>query len=333
MKIRRFTAEGMPEALELVKNELGEDAVILATRKVTGAAGKLTLEITAAVDEQDVSEPPVPQTDIPQEAIKDKAAFDTLEDMLQKHGIMPEIREKILTAVDALGSTDFDHFDALDMVLGKMVPFTLPARALPKGKAHLFIGPTGSGKTTTLCKLAVDRRISRHSIGFITMDNQKVGAYEQLSIYADAMKERAYMVRNGEEFEAAVEDMGERDFLFIDTPGVNPFDKKQISRLKEKINGLGIEPIVHLIMPAHLHPQEMAAIAPALAELHPQNVIFTKIDETSYYGGIINAAIMSGLKMGYIADGPKVPDNLCEVDSTLLAQKLTSAPRLPWENN
>ena len=332
MKIRRFTASTMPEAMQLIKDELGDEAVILANRSITGEDGRPALEITAAVDEAEVAPTPVPQVEgISKNVLKADFTGLGLSDVLTQHGVMPEIQHKILSAVDALGETGFDDFDTLDMVLGKMVSFTLPSRALPKGRAHIFIGPTGSGKTTTLCKLAVDRRISRHSVGFITMDNQKVGAYEQLSIYADAMKERAYMVKNAEEFKAACEDMGERDFLFIDTPGVNPFNHKQIARLKEKIDSLNVDAVIHLIMPAHLHPQEMAAIAPALANLHPENVIFTKFDETSYYGGIVNAVVMSGLKMGYIADGPKVPDDLCEIDSTTLAQKLTEAPHLPWE--
>ena len=331
MQIRRFTAPSMPEALELVKNELGPDAVILANRKISGENGAPAFEVTAATDEAENGPAPVPKADINKDVLKADFSNLKLDQVLDKHGIMPEIKAKIMTAVSALGDTGFDDFDTLDMVLSKMVPFTLPARALPKGKTHIFIGPTGSGKTTTLCKLAVDRRISRHSIGFITMDNQKVGAYEQIAIYADAMKERAYMARNTAEFEAAVEDMGPRDFLFVDTPGVNPFNHKQIHRLKEKIGTIPGEKVIHLVMPAHLHPQEMAAIAPALAELHPSNVIFTKMDETSYYGGIVNAAVMSGLKMGYVGMGPKVPDDLSEIDSTTLAQKLTQPPRLPWE--
>ncbi len=54
MRVKKFEAKSMKEALQMVKNELGPDAVILAARdnrKSFGLAGDVGVEITAAVSE------------------------------------------------------------------------------------------------------------------------------------------------------------------------------------------------------------------------------------------------------------------------------------------
>ncbi len=61
MIIKKFTAETMPEALRMVKQELGEDAVILQSRKVDKGGllsfmGKQVIEVTAATPDEHVPE-------------------------------------------------------------------------------------------------------------------------------------------------------------------------------------------------------------------------------------------------------------------------------------
>ncbi len=61
MRIKKYIANSMREALLQIKDELGEDAIILKTRKlpkkVFGIAGQEEVEVTAAVDEDAVKTP------------------------------------------------------------------------------------------------------------------------------------------------------------------------------------------------------------------------------------------------------------------------------------
>ncbi|NLD93417.1 MAG: flagellar biosynthesis protein FlhF [Fibrobacter sp.] len=61
MRIKKYIANSMREALLQIKDELGEDAIILKTRKlpkkVFGIAGQEEIEVTAAVDEDAVKTP------------------------------------------------------------------------------------------------------------------------------------------------------------------------------------------------------------------------------------------------------------------------------------
>ena len=55
MKIKKFVAKSMPQALHQVREDLGANAVILSSRKVrhpstSGVAGEEYVEVTAAVD-------------------------------------------------------------------------------------------------------------------------------------------------------------------------------------------------------------------------------------------------------------------------------------------
>ena len=330
----------MQEGLRLVEKEMGVDAIMLASQEITDDAGKFAIEITAAVDnttsftpqmDPELKPTQISDIDLPDDVAYAEDATSPLEEALMQHNVAPEIVSKITKAASALSGSDFSTFDALEMVVGKMVPFTSSSKSLPKGKIHLFIGPTGGGKTTTLCKLAVGKRIDGHKIGLITLDNQKVGAFEQINIFAEAMKEKSYLAQNGAELKEALAALKQKDYIFIDTAGLNPFDKGQIKKLQQKLKEAAINPVVHLVLPASMNPREMTALPAACAVLHPSNIIFTKIDETSYFGGLLNVAVMGGYNVCYVTDGTRVPEAIFELDAATLCQKLIEQPRLPWE--
>jgi flagellar biosynthesis protein FlhF len=62
MKIKKFAASSMKEALLQIKQELGEDAVILKTsrapRKMFSFSGREAIEVTAAIDDSPRAKPP-----------------------------------------------------------------------------------------------------------------------------------------------------------------------------------------------------------------------------------------------------------------------------------
>ena len=167
------------------------------------------------------------------------------------------------------------------------------------------------------------------------MDITKIGAYEQMAIFAEAMGEKVVRAADEETLASALEQFERKDYVFIDLPGLNPWNKSQIETTKTKmawIKAHSKKPIhVHLVLPATLNPLEMAGMPTQLAPLGPETVIFTKFDETSYFGGLTNVAVTSGLDVCFITDGPRVPDDIIQLESSMLAEKLMKQPRLPWE--
>ena len=333
MRLKRYSAPTMADALRMIKTELGEDAVILSTRKVKGPDGKPGLEITAAVDAAPDHAPAPQPARHPADTQAIPPVFDgptgVLGAQLLDHGLTPALAQRITRAAEALGDTGFTPEDALEMVLGKMIRFQRPGDWLPKGTRLMLVGPTGAGKTTTLAKLAVQTRMAGRSIGLITLDTYKIGAVEQLGIYADALKEDLRVVPNTASLAATLEELKDKDVVFIDSAGINPFERSRMADLQTHLAGSDVR--VALVLPSNLNSAELVTLPRAFAALNPGALIVSKMDETAYMGGVITAAVESGLPVCYATDGQRVPQDLLELDATSLSRKLLQPPRLPWE--
>ena len=54
MQVKKFEARSMKEALEMIKTQLGPDAIILSAKEITkgfGLGGERSIEVTAAFSE------------------------------------------------------------------------------------------------------------------------------------------------------------------------------------------------------------------------------------------------------------------------------------------
>ena len=91
-----------------------------------------------------------------------------------------------------------------DLLKSKIVT-TGPIKTGNKKKIVMFIGPTGVGKTTTMAKLgAINSLREGHSVAFVTIDNYRIAATEQLKKYAEIMNIPIYAVNNQKEFKDIV---------------------------------------------------------------------------------------------------------------------------------
>mgnify|MGYP000341216899 CR=1 FL=1 len=332
MRLKRYTAPTTNDALKLIKKELGPDAVILSTRKVKGADGNMAMEVTAAVEREAPAKAHAPDVALPQAEENTAPANDSkLDYILQEHGVANGVARKVTRAADALADTGFSTEDALEMVLSKLVHFAPPAHALKQGRATVFIGPTGAGKTTTLAKLAVNKRMNGFSVGLINMDTYKIGGQEQLQIYADALKEKALQVNSAEGLKDALDTFTDKDFIFIDTGGVNPFETGRLDDMLAMLEGADVD--IALVLPCNLNTLELTRMPKAFAALKPSVLLFSKMDETAHLGGILNAAVESELFVCYATDGQRVPQDLLELDAQSLGRRLSQPPRLPWEES
>ncbi len=340
MRLKRFTAPTMTEALKLIKNDLGQDAVILSTRKITGEDGKQGLEITAAIEQ--ISPPPSQEEAITtapttvdvalQEAdINKPAELDDMSTRLIEHGVLPHISQRIAKAVHALMDTGFTEEDGLEMVLSKIIRFTSPDTVLETKKPLILIGSTGAGKTTTLAKIAVNERMHGHKVALVTMDTYKIGGVEQLDIYADALKESLHIIRAGQTLADTIKDTTDYDLVLVDSAGINPYESSRIADIASQLEGLDVTTAI--VVPCNLNSFEMMTLPKAFAPLNPQNIIFSKMDETIFLGGMINTAIENNLPLCFATDGQRVPQDLLQLDAQSLSRRLLIRPTLPWEES
>ena len=341
MRLKYYTARSMQEGLRLIQRDLGDDAVMLSNKSVMLEDGSKGVEITAAVEKmipsQAFSRAPQKRIDKFEDLDIHSAsryiAPESVEEKLLTHGVSSQVSRKVSNAIKALEGSDFETEDALEMILGKLINFQIPSKVLTKDRPIVLIGSTGAGKTTTIAKLAVEKVKARRSVGLITMDNFKIGAKEQIKIFADALQVESRAVKSPEELAVEVEryQYKKKDYIFIDSAGLNPFSSERMQHLHKMLAVLK-NPYVMLVLPANLNIQELANMPMAFKGVEVSGVMFTKMDETHYLGGVINAAIESQLEVCFVTDGQNIPQDILELDAKSLARKLLKNIQLPWEN-
>ncbi|PIZ29686.1 MAG: hypothetical protein COY40_06425, partial [Alphaproteobacteria bacterium CG_4_10_14_0_8_um_filter_53_9] len=169
MRLKTLTAPTMPEALRLIRTQLGQDALILSTRKIKTADGIETLEITAALPDNDTETPTLPAPQFTPQDTKTKTQ-DTPKTPLSAHLLPKALEERLKTATKGLVEANFSEEEALEMTLPKILPLTTPAGQLTGGMLHVFVGPHGAGKTTLMGKLALQAAASGQKVGLMSLD-------------------------------------------------------------------------------------------------------------------------------------------------------------------
>jgi len=182
---------------------------------------------------------------------------------------------------------------------------------LEEGGVVAMIGPTGVGKTTTLAKLAA-RFALRHgsrSVALISTDNYRIGAQEQLNTYARILDVPIRSAADVEELNVALNVFADKRLVLIDTAGMSQRDmqiNEQISLLQS-----GRKPVRNILaLSATTQQAALQQAIEAFGVANPDACILTKLDEAASLGGVLSAIVHSNLKVAYITDGQKVPEDL-----------------------
>jgi flagellar biosynthesis protein FlhF len=71
----------------------------------------------------------------------------------------------------------------------------------------------------------------------------------------------------------------------------------------------------HLVLSATTKEKDLIAITEAFKEINIDRLLFTKIDESSTYGNMVNLLIRTNIPLSFLCSGRKVPDDI-EAGST-----------------
>jgi flagellar biosynthesis protein FlhF len=206
-----------------------------------------------------------------------------------------------------------------------LIPLALLVRHLPvadplggadglsgvSGGIMAVVGPTGAGKTTSIAKLAA-RWCMHHGsqdLALVSTDGYRIGAREQLMTYARILGVPMYAANSGMELARALERLKSKKLILIDTAGMGPRDV----RLTEQLAALKLGAAsarVMLALPAQGEGHALEEIVQAFARLAPSACILTKVDEAASLGAVISTTLRHKLKIAYICDGQRVPEDL-----------------------
>jgi flagellar biosynthesis protein FlhF len=222
--------------------------------------------------------------------------------------IIEEIKRRC-APLEKIGGADIrSHLPSILEDMGVMVD----GDVFGSGTARIaaFIGCSGVGKTTTIAKLAVlQARRYKKRVGLITLDNYGIAAIEELRAYAKIIGIPLETAVNVTELKHSIKKYQDKELIIIDTPGMNPQNERLIREIKgyfEKLSDLQ----THLVLSAPTKEKDLIAIADAFKRMNIHRLLFTKIDESTTCGNMVNLLIRTNIPLSFLCCGRKVPDDI-----------------------
>ncbi len=173
-----------------------------------------------------------------------------------------------------------------------------------------LIGPTGVGKTTTLAKLAAGYTL-RHgkSVGVIAGDTLRLGAVDQLRLYATIIGVPIRVCASPRDVRAAMESLAACDIVLMDTAGCPPRDFSAMEELRAILAAADPDE-THLVLAATSSRTTLVEAGKQFATAGPDRLLLTKLDEAANFGVLLSAARAIDLRLSYLTTGQDVPDHL-----------------------
>ncbi|MDI3281305.1 MAG: flagellar biosynthesis protein FlhF [Bacillota bacterium] len=185
-----------------------------------------------------------------------------------------------------------------------------------------LVGPTGVGKTTTVAKLAARYALlEKRRVGLLTVDTYRIAAVEQLKTFAEIMGIPLEVAFTPPEVKLALAKLAEAELILIDTAGRSHHNEVQLAELAAFLE-VARPDETHLVLSATTKARDLEDCLKRFQGVHFTHLIFTKLDETSSYGGIFNCVRSSGCPVTYVTFGQNVPDDIAEADNRRLAEML-----------
>ncbi len=353
--IRKYQAKTITEALAMVRADLGRDAVIVQTRKVNqkilGVWKRELVEVWAS-DNPELENlrrpsPPAAAT----APVEQSSRLDQLESEIQSlKAMIAQLAQQGVALVqpNAPNPPEQNHWVSLlqeaeveesvaRALLDSVPPHTLSENALRsliaqrlttsgaitlregQPKVVMVVGPTGVGKTTTVAKLAAQYALlQKRRVGLVTVDTYRIAAVEQLRTYSQIIGVPIRVVYSSTEMPAAIKEFQQMDLIFIDTAGRSQRNSMQIGELKACCE-LIRDCEVHLVLSATTKTRDLYDIVERFSAIPLHHLIWTKLDESTTFGNILNVAVKYPLPISYVTTGQRVPEDVEVAEASKLA--------------
>ena len=345
MSVQVFVAANARDGLARIRRELGDDAVVLSTRPHPQG-----VEILASAY-GDLAVPAV------SEAADSASSSRILNELARLRGLLQNqlagfawgaarrrdpVRVALMQTLFAAG-----FGSSLARTLAARLPRGLDADAaqrwlrqvlirnlavqgreadlLAKGGRYALVGSTGSGKTTTLAKLAA-RGVDAHGpaqVALVAADAYRIGAAAQLRVYADLLGVSLYVAEDQARLARLLPELSARKLVLIDTAGFAPSDPR--TREGQALDALGVRRLAVISA-----GQQGAAIEQAMTRFGEGAAacILTKLDETPQPGAALDSLLRHRLPLAYISGGQRVPEDLHTPNAAYLVDRALKGGQL-----
>ena len=175
---------------------------------------------------------------------------------------------------------------------------------------YALVGPTGVGKTTAIGKLGAQLAMKhgKHKVALISMDQQRIGARDQLRVFGTMLGIDVHHVAGFTELTTTLNQIAHKEYVLVDTSGGNPFDP-HIQSLVDGLLGVPQQINIYLTLAANSQSHSLRYLMKHyLGQV--KGVVATKLDECLPLGGLLAALIESKQPLAMITDGQRIPLDL-----------------------
>ncbi|EMS83894.1 flagellar biosynthesis protein FlhF [Leptospira noguchii] len=197
-------------------------------------------------------------------------------------------------------------------------------------KVIFFVGPTGSGKTTSVAKLAAKYFLHKgKSVSLYTTDNYRIAAIEQLKRYADTMGMPFYPVKDIKKFKETLARDGS-ELILIDTAGYSHRNLEQLERMNTLLSCFGEKDSVEnlLVLSSTSSYHHTSTVLKAYESLNYRRILLTKLDEADFLGGFLELADTYSKSFTYYSVGQEVPFDILSAEKNLMAECVVTPEKI-----
>ncbi|MCX8083379.1 MAG: flagellar biosynthesis protein FlhF [Calditerrivibrio sp.] len=255
--------------------------------------------------------------------------------ILVKNGVDDMIVYKFLKRVENRVPATYGKMQIKNIItqlLSELIPVEKDYFSSIKQKVLALVGPTGVGKTTTIAKIAANLALKlQKKVCLISIDTFRIGAVEQLKTYSEIIDVPLFVASSPTDLEEIVNDIRHYDYILLDSMGRSQFDSEQILELKKFLE---VSPYitVALVMSMSSNHVEMYDIYDRYAKLMPNYIIFTKLDETRFFGPLINVPLIKKVPIMLLSTGQNVPDDMEIPDGKKIAKSVLNEIPVQWRD-
>jgi flagellar biosynthesis protein FlhF len=338
VKVKRFSADTMRQAMAQVRQELGDDAVIISSRQLDRG-----VEVVVSLDARPTTSPSAESSSFLRPELVSMSHQQDLDRMAQDIQALKSLVEQQLSSLAwgqvaqakpakmrlikrlmAIGLSvelcqklvadcDQDEDQAWSFLMQdieSMLPI-MQQDVIEQGGIIALVGPTGVGKTTSIAKIA-SRFVLRYGashLALITTDCYKIGAQEQLKTFADLIGVPVYIANTQVELNVLLDTLTSKRLILIDTAGMS---QRDLHLSRQLTAGQSPQrPLRNLlVLSAATQLNVMRDIVHSFGQVTLHGCILTKLDEALQLGHAMNVLIDSGLPLAYTSVGQRVPEDL-----------------------
>jgi flagellar biosynthesis protein FlhF len=219
--------------------------------------------------------------------------------------------------------------DRLQSLLEPKIQTLDPLSVFDPGGIFAFIGPTGVGKTTAIAKIAARcvLRYGRDQLALLTTDTFRIGAQEQLKVYAKIIGVPVVTLRDSDDLTTKLNSMKDRRVILLDTAGVSQRDTQMLEQAKLLLEGApSLKRILVMSSTTDLRTQEDVILMHQMATQNEAQkaligAIITKTDEAAQIGPVVDCLIRHKLPLMFLANGQRVPEDLSQANTAYLSHR------------